>query len=332
MELLPHDVQLNINRNLDEKLWNLTRLLTIIKCEINAREKRTTAIEQERVGKNVFSSEEPLSAASLFAGQKSKPLCVFCKKPHWSDKCRTISDPSSRKQFLKQGGYCFLCLKEDHKIRDCKRKKGCFYCKGLHNSAICSERQKKDDKNNEDSPSRTTNNSATCHVQNQLTPVVLLQTAAVILENPNTKQQVKMKVLLDAGSQKTYISERIRKCLNLSTEAVEDVNFSTFGNLQTLSKSIDRVLVAVKTNNQENILIKALRLPMLCFLISSPSITFLKGQFEKFHGIEFVDKGSEKDIDLLIGPDLHWSFVMRNIVKSRESGGLVAIETKFECD
>ena len=142
MELLPHEVQLNINRTLDEELWNLTRLLTIIKCEINAREKCTTAMEQERVGKNVFSSEEPLSAASLFAGQKSKPLCVFCKKPHWSDKCRTITDPSSRKQFLKQGSYCFLCLKEVHKIRDCKRKKGCFYCKGLHNSTICSERDK----------------------------------------------------------------------------------------------------------------------------------------------------------------------------------------------
>ena len=50
----------------------------------------------------------------------------------------------------------FLCLKEDHRIRDCKRKKGCFYCKGLHNSTICSERDKKDDQNKEDSPSRTT--------------------------------------------------------------------------------------------------------------------------------------------------------------------------------
>ena len=176
MELLPHEVQLNINRNLDEELWNFTRLLTIIKCEINAREKCTTAMEQERVGKNVFSSEEPLSAASLFAGQKSKPLCVFCKKPHWSDKCRTITDPSSRKQFLKQGSYCFLCLKEVHKIRDCKRKKGCFYCKGLHNFAICSERDKKDDKKKEDSPSTMTNNSAMCHVQNQLTAAVFLKT------------------------------------------------------------------------------------------------------------------------------------------------------------
>ena len=54
MELLPHEVQLNINRNLDEELWNLIRLLTMIKYEINAREKCTTAIEQERVGKSIF--------------------------------------------------------------------------------------------------------------------------------------------------------------------------------------------------------------------------------------------------------------------------------------
>ena len=154
------------------------------------------------------------------------------------------------------------------------------------------------------------------HVQNQLTPAVFLQTAAVILENPNTKQQVKVKALLDAGSRKTYISERIRKFLNLSTEAVENVNISTFGNSQTLSKPIDRVLLVAKTNYHENILINALCLPMLCLPVSSPSITFLKGHFEKFHGIEFVDEDNEKDIDFLIGPDLYLSFVKRNIVKS----------------
>ena len=167
-----------VESNLDvislHRLWNLTRLLTITKCEINAGEKCTNAMEQERLGKNVFSSEDLLWVASLFAGQKSKPLCVFCKKTHWSDKCETISDPSSRKEILKQSGYCFLCLKEDHKIRDCKSKKGCFYCKGLHNSAICSEREKKDNENKEHSPSRTTNNSATYHLQNQLTPTALL--------------------------------------------------------------------------------------------------------------------------------------------------------------
>ena len=67
MELLPHEVQLIISRNSDEELWNLISLLTIIKCEINKREKCTTAIEQDRVGKTVFPFEEPLSATSLFA-------------------------------------------------------------------------------------------------------------------------------------------------------------------------------------------------------------------------------------------------------------------------
>ena len=54
MELLPHEEQLNINRTLHEKLWNITRFLTIITCEINVREKCTNAMEQERLGKNVF--------------------------------------------------------------------------------------------------------------------------------------------------------------------------------------------------------------------------------------------------------------------------------------
>ena len=32
---------------------------------------------------------------------------------------------------------------------------------------------------------------------------------------------------------------------------------------------------------------------------------------------------------MLIGSDLYWNFVTGNIVKSGESGGLVAVETKF---
>ena len=124
-----------------------------------------------------------------------------------------------------------------------------------------------------------------------------------------------MKVLLDAGSQRTYISGRIRKFLNLSTEVVEDVKIRTFGNSQTLSKFIDRILLVAKTNTHENILTKALCLPMLCWPISSPSIAFLKGQFEKFHGIEFVDEDSEKD---------------GNIVESEESGGLIQLKLRLD--
>ena len=68
---------------------------------------------------------------------------------------------------------------------------------------------------------------------------------------------------------------------------------------------------------------------MLCLPISSPSIAFLKGQFENFHGLEFVNEGSEKEIVLLMGSDFYWSSVKGNIVKSEESGAFVAVETNF---
>ena len=38
---------------------------------------------------------------------------------------------------------------------------------------------------------------------------ILLQTANIVLENPNNKKQVKTKVLFDQGSQKSYVTKRI---------------------------------------------------------------------------------------------------------------------------
>ena len=209
LERLPHEVELNINRNLNDELWNLTRLLNIIKLEINAREKCTNNLEEkEKGGKNQFISSEPVSAHGLFAGQKSKPQCIFCNKNHWSDKCRTISEPNLRKEFLKKGGYCFLCLSKEHRIRECKKKKGCFYCKGPHNSAICTQRDNKDKKEEGDNKKLET---AVNHIQSQLSSAILLQTADLILENPHTNKQIKVKVLFDPGAQRSYITERVKK-------------------------------------------------------------------------------------------------------------------------
>ena len=61
VKLLQNEVQLNINRALDKKLWNRTRLLMIINYEIKVIKWCTTATEQERAGKNAINSEEQLS-------------------------------------------------------------------------------------------------------------------------------------------------------------------------------------------------------------------------------------------------------------------------------
>ena len=101
-----------------------------------------------------------------------------------------------------------------------------------------------------------------------------------------------MKVLLDAGSQWTYNLEKIRKFLKLSTEAVEDVNISTFGNSQTLSKSIDPVLLVAKTSSHKNMLLKLCVYVMFTYIESKYHIS--KGRVSKISWNRICRRGQWK--------------------------------------
>ena len=127
------------------------------------------------------------------------------------------------------------------------------------------------------------------------------------------KQQVKVKAL--------YISETIHKFINVSTETVEDVKISTFGNSQTLSKSIDRVLLVAKTSSHENILIISFVSP---YVIES-KYRISKRVVWKFSWIRVCKRGKWKGNRLV---DRFWfvlEFCYWKIVKSGESEGLVAV-------
>ena len=63
----------------------------------------------------------------------------------------------------------FFVLKKIVEFVIAKRRK--VFCKGLQNSDICKERDKKCDKNKEDPPGRITKTSATYHVWKQLIPL-----------------------------------------------------------------------------------------------------------------------------------------------------------------
>ena len=57
-------------------------------------------------------------------GQKfAKIKYVFRGDSHWSDKCSSIMEPKARKNFLKEKGFCFLCLKSSHVSRNSPEKK-----------------------------------------------------------------------------------------------------------------------------------------------------------------------------------------------------------------
>ena len=142
---LPHQLKLVASRNLSSDLWDLTELLKIMKLEITARE--NCEYNSDRIGKNDnFMSEDCLGSASALCSQSEKraETCVFCKGDHWSDRCSVITDMEVRKILLRNHKRCFICLNQGHISQNCSKKNGCYFCKGLHNSAICNSRDKKE--------------------------------------------------------------------------------------------------------------------------------------------------------------------------------------------
>ena len=333
MDRLPHEFRLSVSRNIRDELWDLSKLLRLINDEIKARE-ACFAPNTSQDGKNLSFDPPLFSGASLYSGQKSSQhqiLCVFCKQPHWSDKCPVITDCEARKTYLRKGGRCFLCLKTNHKIQDCDKKKlrACFYCKRLHNSAICPQRSGGSPKNNQDTPQSQTLNCNVHESSPKIKANVFLQTADVIVENPLNSKQVKVKVLFDSGSQRTYVSDRIKNFLNITPERSENVNISTFGNTNSDIKTVDIVKLNLLTQSNEKLTVHAMSYPYICAPLKHQPLDLVKNAFENFKNINFADSGVGDEIDLLIGSDYYWGLVSGRVVEASKGIGLVAMETRL---
>ena len=80
----------------------------------------------------------------------------------------------------------FLCLKDNYQIKNYEKSKPYYCCKGLHNSAICFQKDKKGDSPKfadeitQDEKTQSFENSHRCHVQSNVS-LVMIQTAVVVL-------------------------------------------------------------------------------------------------------------------------------------------------------
>ena len=136
---------------------------------------------------------------------------------------------------MQKQGHCFLCFrKAGHLARDCDCSIKCFRCRGHHHVDLCeknlsfrsdskekSEKPKKSEATSTEEKKTTETQTTTfCGVntgdQKQNTRI-LLQTAFVSGKNmDDTGQNIRL-IILDSGSQRTYITKRAREVLHLNT-------------------------------------------------------------------------------------------------------------------
>ena len=155
---------------------------------------------------------------------------------------------------------------------------------------------------------------------------VLLQTAKVRAHATNGIW-FPVRVLLDGGSQKSYITDELKNKLGLIPIRVEALNLNTFGSDSYKRKTCDLVKLKLQGKEGEIIEIQAASFPKICSPITARVEV---AQLTRLHDLELADYDSSDNsgwVDVLIGSDHNWEVVSGDVV--RETSGLVAMKSIF---
>ncbi|GFV60237.1 integrase catalytic domain-containing protein [Trichonephila clavipes] len=196
---------------------SLDKLLCFLRNEVQSEE----MIKLARTGLGASRVSHPdeadcSTAAALVNFQDNSGRrnfrCIFCNKPHNSSEsfsARKLPLEEKRK-LLVQKHACFRCLKTGHVSRSCKHKVKCLSCDKNHYTIMCADKESatSNDENTVVSSSVLSNQS--------VNETVYLQTLVLRIEHNG--KELKVRTILDSGSQKSYISERVIKVLQLRSK------------------------------------------------------------------------------------------------------------------
>ncbi|UYV84516.1 hypothetical protein LAZ67_X002428 [Cordylochernes scorpioides] len=266
--------------------------------------------------------------------------CIFCGNGHPSQECysgQRMHLPE-KKDKAKGKNVCFWCLLPGHGFKKCRIKPRCPVCGGKHYAIMCptleaqktSHLQKAELKDSGESPAtkqETANQFTSTTLNNATVGGVYLQTLIVKISGPKGKHNV--RVLLDCGSQRSYISKRMVDALGLKRVQQVTLTHNLFGGGEIRQKKHNVYKVNVSSLNNEYMDdLKFLDQEVICGHISQVQDHTILNEL-KARGINFTDiyQGEEKPIHMLIGSDL-LSSILTGRMQILQSG-VVATETKL---
>ena len=335
MNKMPPEIRLIVSRNLNSEKWDFKDVMQILEQEVDARERSLASTQQSQQP-----SKQPTSrgTATALTTDTTTIKCAFCNQDHRSQTCTKVTDVKARKDALRKSGRCYLCLRKGHLVRQCRSSSVCRKCGSKHHSAICSRPNPNDAQpsTNDPQPSspqlipQPTRNTNTMYVDAQ-TPI-LLQTAKLHFCDPKnsaTPAFVEARAIMDTGSQRTYVTRRIKQCLRLPISGIESLHIKTFGRDEGQDTMCETVELGLLLKNGEIMKIQALVVPVICNPLTSQPISHTKETYDHLLDLELADAANENDyleVDALIGSDVYWSLVTGEV--RRGSSGPMAIQTK----
>ena len=117
---------------------------------------------------------------------------------------------------------------------------------------------------------------------------ILLQTASAVVSNLNSSERKNTLLLLDSGSQRSYISEKLRNELNLLKLRRERLFIKTFGNSNSKWKGVDKASLNVITSNK-TITIEAVCTPDICDLLTIQIVKAVSTNYNHLKNLKLAD-------------------------------------------
>ena len=168
---------------------------------------------------------------------------------------------------------------------------------------------------------------------------VLLRTARVKLSDRNSESDgIVVGLIFDDGSQRSYLSQTAREKLNLEKCGRAAMLINVFGQTTQQLETRDQVQFTVESLQDDfKITIDSYVVPEICAPPPPPPLQRQKIQEARHHypylqNIQLADTGNENEdmvIDLLIGGDHIWKFLLSEEIRGEENGeGPVATNTR----
>ena len=160
---------------------------------------------------------------------------------------------------------------------------------------------------------------------------VFLQTARALVFNPYEPQiSQRVRIVLDCGSQRSYVTEKIAQNLSLAPEGKQPLTIMTFGASEQRSCVCESVRLSIYLENGQSQGLVLSTVPHICEPLTCQPVSICQGNFNHLVGLNLADPSdgsSSSEIDILIGSDQYWELVTGET--RRGDFGPVAINTKM---
>ncbi|CAH0715941.1 unnamed protein product, partial [Brenthis ino] len=254
--------------------------------------------------------------------------CLVCHEKHRIYDCPTFKakTPEERISQANSLKLCHNCLRRGHDYRQCRLYGTCKFCKKRHNSLLHYSVEP-----NNGNKNISVSLSAASNIE------TILSTALIHVTNPQTNHTLTVRALLESGSQTSFITESLKRRLNLTPCSSSVHNIIGIDNMLQ-HVNTERCAIHISSRNSN------FSTKLTCLVL--PQIT---GKLPKcFINVSHLDLSLfdladptfniPSDIDVLIGADLFWDILCSEqqslgannpILRSSKLGWILAGPMRF---